>query len=170
MLNSQIQFATEDPAGGPQLGQGVHYDQLINVPRLATEAQGEMADTAIQPADPVSDLTNDLGYQTASQVAAGFVPLSRTVNGHSLTTDITVTKADVGLGAVENTALSTWAGSTNIVTIGPIATGLQTGTPGGSGAGTWKLGTRITGVFTLDGTKAVELNIGGTLIKLAVLS
>lgn len=31
-----------------------------------------------------------------------------------------VTKADVGLGSVENTALSTWAGSTNITSIGTI--------------------------------------------------
>lgn len=35
----------------------------------------------------------------------------------------TVTKTDVGLSAVENTALSTWTGSTNITTLGTIATG-----------------------------------------------
>lgn len=35
----------------------------------------------------------------------------------------TVSKSDVGLGNVENTALSTWAGSTNITTLGTIATG-----------------------------------------------
>ena len=35
----------------------------------------------------------------------------------------TVTKTDVGLSAVENTALSTWGGSTAIVTLGTIATG-----------------------------------------------
>ena len=39
-----------------------------------------------------------------------------------------VTKADVGLGNVENTALSTWAGSTNITTLGTIATGTWNGT------------------------------------------
>lgn len=44
---------------------------------------------------------------------------TRTVNGHALSSDVTVTKSDVGLSAVENTALSTWAGSTNITTIGP---------------------------------------------------
>jgi hypothetical protein len=32
-----------------------------------------------------------------------------------------VTKADVGLAAVENTALSTWAGSANVVTVGTLA-------------------------------------------------
>jgi hypothetical protein len=34
-----------------------------------------------------------------------------------------LTKTDIGLSAVENTALSTWAGSTNITTIGTLATG-----------------------------------------------
>ncbi len=32
-------------------------------------------------------------------------------------------KADVGLGNVENTALSTWAGSTNVTTLGHVTTG-----------------------------------------------
>lgn len=35
----------------------------------------------------------------------------------------TVTKTDVGLSAVENTALSTWGGSSNITTIGTISAG-----------------------------------------------
>lgn len=34
-----------------------------------------------------------------------------------------VTKSDVGLGNVENTALSTWSGSTNITTLGTVTTG-----------------------------------------------
>lgn len=51
----------------------------------------------------------------------------------------TVTKSDVGLGSVENTALSTWAGSTNITTVGTVATGTWNGTAiavayGGTGA------------------------------------
>lgn len=43
----------------------------------------------------------------------------------ALTSDIT--KAAVGLGNVENTALSTWAGSTNITTLGTIAAGTWNG-------------------------------------------
>jgi hypothetical protein len=34
----------------------------------------------------------------------------------------------VGLGNVENTALSTWAGSTNLTTLGTIATGTWSST------------------------------------------
>lgn len=40
----------------------------------------------------------------------------------------TLDKSAVGLGSVENTALSTWAGSTNITTLGTIATGVWAGT------------------------------------------
>jgi len=50
----------------------------------------------------------------------------------------TVTKSDVGLSAVENTALSTWAGTANITTLGAIGTGTWQGgvissTYGGTG-------------------------------------
>jgi hypothetical protein len=39
-----------------------------------------------------------------------------------------VSKSDVGLGSVENTALSTWAGSTNLTTLGTITSGTWSGT------------------------------------------
>lgn len=39
-----------------------------------------------------------------------------------------IVKSDVGLGNVENTALSTWTGSTNITTLGTIGTGTWNGT------------------------------------------
>lgn len=65
----------------------------------------------------------------------------------------TLAKGDIGLGNVENTALSTWVGTTNITTLGTITTGTwqgtgigiayinATGTPGSGnflrGDGTW---------------------------------
>jgi len=50
-------------------------------------------------------------------------------------------RTSIGLGNVENTAVSTWAGSTNITTLGTIATGTWSGTAialnkGGTGATT----------------------------------
>jgi len=53
----------------------------------------------------------------------------------------TLDKSAVGLGNVENTALSTWAGSTNLTTLGTVATGTWNGTAiaigyGGTGATT----------------------------------
>ena len=59
----------------------------------------------------------------------GKVPTSRTINGAALTSNVTLTKSDVGLSAVENTALSTWAGSVNIATTGTITSGTWSGTP-----------------------------------------
>jgi len=50
-------------------------------------------------------------FVTPATLLAGYVLGTRTVNGHVLSADVTVTKADVGLSAVENTALSTWAAS-----------------------------------------------------------
>ena len=53
----------------------------------------------------------------------------------------TVTKSDVGLNLVENTALSTWVGSSNITTLGTISTGTWNATnisiaKGGTGLST----------------------------------
>ncbi len=74
-----------------------------------------------------------------------------------------VTKTDVGLSAVENTALSTWAGSSNITTLGTVATGTFNGTLGAiSGASlttlnatnisSGTLGTARLGTGTADAT------------------
>jgi hypothetical protein len=48
------------------------------------------------------------------------------VNGY--TGAVVLTKSDVGLSNVENTALSTWPGSVNITTLGTITTGVWQGT------------------------------------------
>lgn len=50
-------------------------------------------------------LGNDPNFATTISTSIGTkVPQSRTVNGHALTSDVTVTKGDVGLGNVDNTA------------------------------------------------------------------
>ena len=81
----------------------------------------------------------------------------------------TVTSTDVGLGNVENTAVSTWAGSANITTLGTVTTGTWSATTialnkGGTGA-TTKVGAfnALTPMTTLgdteyhDGTNGVRL-------------
>lgn len=81
------------------------------------------------------------GVWQGSVIAAAYlnltsvVPATRAVNGHALTADITVTKSDVGLGNVENTALSTWAGSSSITIVGTLATLSVTATITGSVSG-----------------------------------
>jgi hypothetical protein len=67
-----------------------------------------------------------------------------------------VTKTTVGLANVENTALSTWSGSTNITTLGTIATG------------TWQ-GSSIATAYTA--AKVVSVNGStGTITGLATLA
>ena len=50
-------------------------------------------------------------------------------NGTGTLSYSTPTKSDVGLGSVENTALSTWAGSTSLTTLGTLSA-LSIGSPG----------------------------------------
>ena len=62
-------------------------------------------------------------------------------NGSGTFAYIIPTKTDISLGNVENTALSTWAGSNNLTTVGTISTGIWSGIPvaitnGGTGAST----------------------------------
>lgn len=56
--------------------------------------------------------------------------VSNTSNPHS------VTKAQVGLGSVENTALSTWAGTSSVTTLGAIVSCTSFATSGSVGIGT----------------------------------
>lgn len=80
----------------------------------------------------------------------------------------TVTKSDVGLGNVENTALSTWAGSSNITTLGTITTGVWNGTAvpvanGGTGSTTAANARTALGlgtVATKDYTETSEQALG----------
>jgi hypothetical protein len=96
--------------------------------------------------DPVSGTAGEVYYNTSSnslkvytgsswtEIGAGSSLPSQTGNsGKFLSTSgsaaswESVTKTTVGLSNVENTALSTWAGSTNITTLGTIATGTWQG-------------------------------------------
>jgi hypothetical protein len=59
---------------------------------------------------------------------------NKTLTSPSITTPTGIVKGDVGLGNVENTALSTWGGSTNITQIG-ITTAPSLQINGSAGAG-----------------------------------
>lgn len=77
-----------------------------------------LADTALQDHQTIYSLT--------IKNSAGTTQLTYTPNAGA--GSITLTKAMVGLGNVENTALSTWAGTNKITTVGTIATGTWQGT------------------------------------------
>jgi hypothetical protein len=75
----------------------------------------------------------------------------------------TPSKTDVGLSAVENTALSTWAGTANLTTLGTIATGVWHGTAIAdtyiSSAATWN-GKQAAITFGTGVLTALGVNVG----------
>jgi hypothetical protein len=73
-------------------------------------------------------IQNTSGTNSGDQDLSGLTPKTTTVNGHALSANVTVTASDIGLGSVENTALSTWAGSAAITKLGTVATGTWSGT------------------------------------------
>lgn len=84
-------------------------------------------------------LLGSIPYQSASNTTTLLSPNTTTTkkflretgngtNGAAPAWD-TVLKSDVGLGSVENTALSTWAGTTNITTVGAVTTRTLAVTP-----------------------------------------
>jgi len=78
---------------------------------------------------------------TAGSLSWATLPAAPVTSVAGKTGVVTLVKGDVGLGNVENTALSTWVGSSNITTLGTIATGTWNGTAislakGGTGATT----------------------------------
>lgn len=84
---------------------------------------------ALSPMTTLGDMIYGGASGTRTRVAgntsATKMFLSQTGNGSvsAAPSWSAVSASDVGLGNVENTALSTWAGSTNIVTLGTITTG-----------------------------------------------
>lgn len=72
----------------------------VLVPVGATKAQGLLADSAIQPGDNVSELTNDAAYVDAAGAAAA-APVQSVAGKVGA---VTLVKGDVGLGNVDNTS------------------------------------------------------------------
>ena len=91
-----------------------------------------------------TELAVDLGASSITGTLAagdggtGLTSISTLLNSNT-------TASDVGLGSVENTALSTWAGTTNVTTLGTISSGTWNGTTiaaaqGGTGSSSYVTG------------------------------
>ena len=80
-------------------------------------AQSSSLNTTISLADGYGDTKNPYASKTARYVLAAPASAAGAPSFRALT------NADVGLGNVENTKLSTWAGSSNITTIGTLSSG-----------------------------------------------
>jgi hypothetical protein len=96
--------------------------------------------------------------------SSSYVPKTTTVNNHALSGNISVSQSDIGLGNVENTALSTWTGSSNITTLGTIGTGVWNGTailPANGGTGLSTITAH--GVMIGEGTSNVAPTTAGAM-------
>lgn len=83
------------------------WGNLAGKPSFATVAtSGNYNDLSNQPTIPTNNnqLTNSAGYLIASDVSGAYVPITRTVNGYALSSNISLLKGDVGLGNVDNTS------------------------------------------------------------------
>lgn len=69
----------------------------------------------------------DTAYGWGDHAAAGYLTTAPVTSVAGKTGAVTLASSDVGLGNVENTALSTWAGSSNITTLGTVTTGTIAG-------------------------------------------
>lgn len=107
----------------------------------ATDSAGARANLGLDIGVDVQAWSADLDAIDALAGTSGFLKKTAldtwTLDTNTYLTS--VTKADIGLGSVENTALSTWAGSANITTLGTVATGTWSATAiavakGGTGA------------------------------------
>ena len=118
-----ISIAATDTDTTYTAGDGLDLSGTTFSTDLMSNGGLEITGTELSVAAGISQY--DVAQFTASVVDDDFLRIDGTaVEGRSASE----VKSDIGLGNVENTALSTWAGSTNITTLGTIATGTWQGT------------------------------------------
>lgn len=133
-----------------------------NLATVGTIATGTWHGTAIADTYIASAATWN-GKQAAYTNLTSFGSLANASgwlknNGTGTLSYSTPTKSDVGLGNVENTALSTWAGSTNVTTLGTVGTGTWNATAIADG----KIASVLTGK-TYNGLTPTAASTGFTI-------
>lgn len=128
-----------------KIGLTTHVSGTLPIANGGTgQTAANNAFNALSPMTTLGDIIYEGATASAARLAGNTTTtkqfLSQTGTGSASAAPAwsTVTKSDVGLSAVENTALSTWPGTANVVTVGTITTGtwnagIISGTYGGTG-------------------------------------
>ena len=127
-----------------KIGLTTHVSGILPIANGGTgQSAANNAFDALSPMTTLGDIIYEGVGPTAMRLAGNTTTtkqfLSQTGTGSASAAPAwsTVTKSDVGLSVVENTALSTWPGTANVVTVGTITTGTwNAGVIGGTYGGT----------------------------------
>lgn len=84
-----------DLSNKPVLGSAAY----ANTSDFATAAEGTLADTALQPGDNISELTNDANYQTDTQVSSAISTHNSSISAHSDIRSDIASKSTVSVSA-----------------------------------------------------------------------
>jgi len=140
------------------------------------ETTATAAFDALNPMTTLGDIIYENATPSATRLAGNITTtkqfLSQTGDGtiSAAPSWSIVTKSDVGLSVVENTAISTWAGSTNITTLGTITAGTWNGTTiavtkGGTGFASYTIGDILYADTTTSLAKLADVATGNALIS-----
>jgi hypothetical protein len=135
-------------------------------------------DALLKSSDNAIILDNvTVGTWNGTPIADGKIASAATWNAHGANTSNphSVTKAQVGLANAENTAISTWTGSANIVSLGNVTSGTWNGTAIADGkiasAAAWnaKQAALVSGtnIKTVNGTSVLgsgDIVVAGTAV------
>ena len=112
-----LPLAANGTRGGVQIGyssSGKNYavqlsneKMFVNVPWTDTTYEAATAAPLMDGTAAVGTSVKYARQDHAHPSDTSRVPTTRTINGHALNTNITISKSDIGLDNVENTALST---------------------------------------------------------------
>lgn len=141
----------------------------VDFTEVATATQGGLADSALQPNDNVSELTNDAGYITSSDVGTGVLTIKRnstTVGSFSanatsattLTITVPTTATDVGAVPTSRTVNGKALSSDITLTASDVGALPDSTTIGSANLTIQRNGTGI-GTFSANATSATTVNI-----------